>query len=99
LEIFGMMAARGARWRPRQSEDYRSFRKDLAKANPSAAIDTLEKLMQCGFVDAQAFKELMSTPPMRELLCINRPGVIRLREMAGFADPNRPRNRGEVGRK
>jgi len=92
-DILCMMAASGGKWRPQENDGYRSFRKDLAKADPSYALNTLEKLLRSGFLTVEMFKELMSTPPMRALLCVNRPGVIHLRKLAGFDDPKRPRGR------
>ena len=93
-DILGMMAAKGGKWRPQDNDGYRDFRKTLLKANPSHAVTVVEKLLAFGFLTDESFKELMVTPSMRELLSINRPGVIRLRDLAGFADPHRPRGRG-----
>jgi hypothetical protein len=92
-DILGMMAAKGAKWQPRERDNFRNFRTALARANPSDAINTLEKLLQCGFLTEEIFRELMATPRMKELLGVGRPGVIHLRKLAGFADPARPRGR------
>jgi len=92
-DILCLFAAKGARWNPPDKYRYRCFRKGLARANPEEAIEVLRKLVRAGFFSEATFKELVSTPRMRQLLSSGRYGVAQLREFAGFQEPRKRRKR------
>jgi hypothetical protein len=83
--ILTLFAGKGATWAPRDRHDLRNFRKGFIKADSSAAIDVLARLVRAGFLTQPVFKELASTPAMRKLLRPERYGILELREFAGFA--------------
>jgi len=93
LEILCLFAKRGARWTLPEGESFRSIRTSLGKAKPDRAIEVLNKLMDAGLFELDVFKDLMSSPRMKELLQLGRPGVVKLRKLAGLSDI--PRKRGK----
>jgi ankyrin repeat protein len=94
VDILCLMASKGAKWYPSDDGDgYRGFRRALAKANPTDSIDALTKLVRAGFFTEAIFKELVSTPRMKELLNSGLSGVVQLRQFAGFDGPKRRRKR------
>jgi hypothetical protein len=97
-DILCLMAAKGAKWYPSDDNGgYRSLRTALAKADPGDSVDALVKLVRAGFFTEAIFRELVSTPRMKELLNLGRSGVVQLREFAGFEQPSRPRKRRSHG--
>jgi hypothetical protein len=92
VECLCLLASKGMKWTPTESCEYRYLRKGLARAQPSDALDVLNRLVSAGLFAEAVFKELVSTPRMRELLGPGRYGASALREFAGFEEP-RPRRR------
>ena len=83
-EILCLLASKGARWNPLERFAISGLRRALAKADPSAAIETLVQLVKSGVFTEAVFTNLVSTPRMKELLKTQRPGVVMLRDFAGL---------------
>ncbi len=47
-DILCLFAARGARWKPRDGHDFRSFRSGIYKADRYDALEVLRKLVEIG---------------------------------------------------
>jgi hypothetical protein len=92
VDCLCLLASKGMKWEPAESCDYRYLRKGLAKAQAPQAIDVLNRLVRAGLFTEAVFKELVSTPRMRELLGPGHHGASTLREFAGFEEPS-PRRR------
>jgi hypothetical protein len=99
-DILCLFAAKGARWQPRDSHDYRSFRAGIYKAEKHDALGVLRKFVESGFFSQEVFCQLAAVPRLRELLDPGPFGDSTLWEFAGF--PSRPkrvraaRRRGEA---
>ena len=85
VEVLFIFAAKGVRWNPRDKHCYRDLRKGLSRAGSADTIEVLSKLVRAGFFTQPVFKELVSTPRMKELLSPGSYGATPLREFAGFA--------------
>jgi len=92
VDCLCLLASKGIKWKPAESCDYRYLRKGLARAQASQAIEVLTRLVRAGLFTEAVFKELVSTPRMRELLSPGHYGASTLREFAGFEE-SRPRRR------
>ena len=75
---------RGGRWRPSERYELSSLRRALAKKEPYSVISYLARIVQCGAIEEGVFRELMRTPRMRTILDRGAPGVLKLREFAGY---------------
>jgi hypothetical protein len=93
LRCIEILAANGARWNP--SDPYRisCFRRAIAKAPACDAIRHLERIVKAGAIEQPVFQDLMRTPRMKEILKQTYPGVIKLREYAGFVGSRSRKNR------
>jgi ankyrin repeat protein len=93
LRCIEILAANGARWRPADSYQVSCLRRALAKVSAYDAIRHLQRITNAGAIEQPVFQELMRTPRMKEILKQTYPGVIKLREYAGFAGPRFRKNR------
>ena len=84
LSCIEILAANGARWHPNDPYRISCFRRALAKAPPYDAIRHLERIIKAGAIEQPFFQEVMRTPRMKEILKQTYPGVIKLREYAGY---------------
>jgi hypothetical protein len=82
LECLKIAAAAGGRWRPNGPYQLRCFRRAIGKAPEYSAVQWLNQLINCGVIDQRVFAEVMKTPRMKQVLQINVPGVVRLRDLA-----------------
>ena len=80
-----ILAANGARWHPNDPYRIGCFRRGISKAPAYEAIQYLLRIMNAQAIEQPVFQELMRTPRMKEILKQTYPGVIKLREYAGFA--------------
>jgi ankyrin repeat protein len=87
LRCIEILAANGARWHPNDPYRTSCFRRAIAKAPVYDAIQHLGRIIKAGAIEQPFFQELMRTPRMKEILKQTYPGVIKLREYAGFAPP------------
>jgi hypothetical protein len=69
------------------------LRRALAKAPAYDAIQHLQRIIKAGAIEQPVFQELMRTPRMKELLKQNYPGVLKLREYAGYTESRARKNR------
>lgn len=90
VDCLCLLAAKGMKWLPKESHDFRYLRKGLSRAQSSVAVDVLSRLVRAGLFTEEVFKELVSTPRMREVVGPGHYGASELREFAGFEEP-RPR--------
>ena len=79
-----ILAAHSARWKPKNGYAFSCLRRSLAKLDVSDAIHYLQPIVKTGAVDHPLFQELMRTPRMKDLLKQSYPGVMKLREFAGY---------------
>ena len=84
LRCIELAAKKGGRWRPSDSYAFRTLRTALAKESPYDAVSHLNRLIKCGAIKEDVFRQLMGTPRMRGLLAGNAPSVLKLRELAGY---------------
>jgi hypothetical protein len=84
LRCIEILAANGARWRPKDSYGFRCLRRTLAKIEVYDAVRHLQRIIKTGAIDQPVFQELMQTPRMKELLKQSYPGMMKLREYAGY---------------
>jgi hypothetical protein len=88
-DILCLFASKGAQWSPPEECSLGYLRRALAKANPAHSLEVLTRFIDSGLISIEIFKELMSTPRMKKLLQSGRPGVIKLRQIAGLPQRNR----------
>jgi hypothetical protein len=69
------------------------FRRAIAKAPAYDAIRHLERIIKAGAIEQPFFQNLMRTPGMKEILKQTYPGVIKLREYAGYPGSRSRKNR------
>jgi hypothetical protein len=93
LRCIEILAANGARWDPTDPYRITCFRRAIAKAPAYDSIRHLERIIKAGAIEQEMFKDLMRTPRMKEILEQTYPGVIKLREYAGFAGSRSRKNR------
>jgi hypothetical protein len=93
LRCIEILAANGARWHPTDPYRVSCFRRAIAKAPAYDAIRHLERIIKAGAIEQPVFKELMRTPRMKEILKQTYPGVIKLREYAGYTGSRSRKNR------
>lgn len=93
LRCIEILAAKGARWHPTDRYRVSCFRRDIAKAPAYDAIRHLERIVKSGAIEQPFFQELMRTPRMKEILKQTYPGVIKLREYAGYSGSHPRKNR------
>jgi len=55
----------------------------------------LERIVKTGAIEKPTFQELMRTPRMKQLLKQSYPGVMKLREYAGYIGSRARKNRME----
>ena len=85
--------ANGARWHPNDPYRISCFRRAIAKAPAYDAIRDLERIVNATAIEQPVFQELMRAPRMKEVLKHTYPGVIKLREYAGFVGSRSGKNR------
>ena len=93
LRCIEILATNGARWQPNDPYRISCFRRAIAKAPAYDAIQYLERIIKAGAIEQPFFQDLMRTPRMKEILKQTYPGVIKLREYAGFTGPRFRKNR------
>lgn len=93
LRCIEILAANGARWRPKDSYNFSCLRRALAKIEVYEAIRHLQQIVKTGAIDQPVFQELMRTPRMKELLKQSYSGVMKLREYAGYIGSRARKNR------
>ena len=93
LRCIEILAANGARWHPNDLYRISCFRRAIAKAPIYDAIRHLERIIKAGAIEQPVFQDLMRTPRMKEILKQTYPGVIKLREYAGFVGSRSRKNR------
>ncbi|MGA8656376.1 MAG: hypothetical protein WB586_09520 [Chthoniobacterales bacterium] len=67
IQCIEKLAARGAKWQPKERYRFRHFRRASYRADKWRAIDIFEKLLATDVFGDGFFRELMSTPKMKEL--------------------------------
>ena len=93
LRCIEILAVNGARWQPHDPYRISCLRRALVKAPAHDSIQHLVRIINAGAIEQEMFKELMRTPRMKEILKQTYPGVIKLREYAGFAGSRSRKNR------
>jgi hypothetical protein len=93
LRCIEILAANGARWHPDNPYRLSCLRRAIAKAPAYDAIRHLERIIKAGAIEQPVFQELMRTPRMKEILKQTYPGVIKLREYAGYTGSRSRKNR------
>lgn len=93
LRCIEVLAANGARWRPTDPYRVSCLRRALVKVPAYDAIQHLQRITRGGAIEQAMFQELMRTPRMKEILRQTYPGVIRLREHAGYVGSRARKNR------
>ena len=93
LRCIEILAANGARWDPDDPYRISCLRRAIAKAPIHDAIRHLERIIKAGAIEQPVFQDLMRTPRMKEILKQTYPGVIKLREYAGYTGSRSRKNR------
>jgi hypothetical protein len=93
LRCMEILAVHGARWWPKTSYAISCFRRAITKAPAYDAIRYLLRIMNAGAIEQPLFREVMRTPRMKEILKQTFPGVIKLREYAGYTGSRSRKNR------
>jgi hypothetical protein len=93
LRCIEILAANGARWQPEDPYRISCFRRALAKAPAYDAIRHLERIIKARAIEQPFFQQVMRTPRMKEILKQTYPGVIKLREFAGYTGSRSRKNR------
>ncbi len=93
LRCIEILAANGGRWQPNDPCRISCFRRAIAKAPAYDAIRHLERIIKAGAIEQPFFQDLMRTPRMKEILSQTYPGVIKLREYAGYTGSHSRKNR------
>ncbi len=93
LRCIEILAANGVRRHPNDPYRISCFRRAIAKAPAYDAISHLERIIKASAIEQPFFKDLMCTPRMKEILKQTYPGVIKLREYAGYSGSRSRKNR------
>ena len=93
LRCTEILTANGARWHPNDPYRISCFRRAIAKTPVYDAIRHLERIVKTGAIEQPFFQDLMRTPRMKEILRQTYPGVIKLREYAGYTGSRSRKNR------
>ena len=84
LKCIELAASRGGRWTPEMMGKHCRVRRALGKTSPYQAVDILRRLLDCGALEDDGIKKLMSTPKMKALLASDTMGIKRLRKAVDF---------------
>lgn len=84
LKCIELAASRGGRWTPEMMGKHCRVRRALGKTSPYQAVDILGRLIDCGALEEDGIKKLMSTPKMKALLSSDTMGIKRLRKAVGY---------------
>lgn len=96
LTCLEMATERGGRWKPDKDDDLSSLRRAISKYFKTSewqTISVLRRLAKSGALEKDAFRDLMRTPRMREVLQSSHAGVEEIRRFADFTMPRRAKVR------
>lgn len=84
LQCIELAASRGGRWTPQMMGKHCRVRRALGKISPYQAVDIIGRLLDCGALEDDGMKKLMSAPKMKALLASDTMGIKRLRKAVNF---------------
>jgi hypothetical protein len=84
IQCIEKLAKHGAKWQPKERYRHSQFRRALYRVEKWRALDVLNKLLAAEAFGDGAFRELMSTPKIRELLSNGYRNTDKIPEAAGL---------------